>query len=182
MTTDTTTLPLRSGVWALDTQHANVSFAIRHLGVAKVRGRFTGFDVDVTIGATLADTSVTATIELASIDTANADRDAHVRSADLLDVANRPTMSFRSTEITGEGSDWTVAGDVTIGDVTAPLVLEVELGGVEEFPLGGPRHAGFEARGELRRTDFGIAPGMPAAMLGDVVRFELDLELLEPEG
>jgi polyisoprenoid-binding protein YceI len=179
--TDTSTLPLRAGTWALDTQHANVSFAIRHLGVAKVRGRFTEFDVDVNIGETLADTSVTATIQLASVDTANADRDAHVRSADLLDVANRPTMVFRSTEISGGGSDWTVAGEVTIGDVTAPLVLDVELGGVEDFPLGGPRHAGFEARGELRRTDFGIAPGMPAPMLGDVVRFELDLELLEPE-
>jgi polyisoprenoid-binding protein YceI len=182
-TTDiTTTLPLRPGTWALDTQHANVSFAIRHLGVAKVRGRFTEFEVDVTIGESLADTSVTATIDLASIDTANADRDAHVRSGDLLDVAQRPTMAFRSTEITGSDSDWTVAGEVTIGAVTKPLVLEVELGGVEDFPLGGPRHAGFEARGELRRADFGIAPGMPAPMLGDVVRFELDLELLEPQG
>jgi polyisoprenoid-binding protein YceI len=180
-TTDTTTLPLRAGGWALDTQHANISFAIRHLGVAKVRGRFTEFEVDVQVGASLADTSVTATIDLASIDTGNADRDAHVRSADLIDVAQRPTMTFRSTEITGAGRDWTVAGEVTIGDVTRPLVLEVELGGIEDFPLGGPRHAGFEARGELHRTDFGIAPGMPAAVLGDVVRFELDLELLEPE-
>jgi polyisoprenoid-binding protein YceI len=181
-TTTDTTLPLRSGAWALDVSHANVSFAIRHLGVAKVRGRFTDFSADVTIGETLADTSVTATIDLASIDTANADRDAHVRSDDILDVANRPTMAFRSTEITGEGNDWTVAGEVTIGGITKPLVLEVELGGIEDFPLGGPRHAGFEARGEIRRSDFGIAPSMPAAMLGDVVRFELDLELLEPEG
>jgi polyisoprenoid-binding protein YceI len=181
-TTDIASLPLRPGAWALDTSHANVSFAIRHLGVAKVRGRFTDFSVDVTIGDTLADTSVSATIDLGSIDTANADRDAHVRSADILDVAARPTMAFRSTEITGDGTDWTVRGEVTIGEVTAPLVLEVELGGVEDFPLGGPRHAGFEARGELRRSDFGIAPGMPAAMLGDVVKFELDLELLEPEG
>ncbi len=180
-TPTTSTLPLVPGRWALDTNHANVAFAIRHLGVAKVRGRFTAFDVQVTIGDTLADTSVTATIDLASIDTANADRDAHVRSADLLDVANRPTMGFRSTSITGDGADWTVDGEVTIGGITKPLTLEVELGGVQDFPLGGPRHAGFEARGELRRADFGIAPGMPAAMLGDVVRFELDLELLEPE-
>ena len=68
--------------------------------MSKVRGRFQQFDVDVVVGATLADTSVTATIDLASIDTGNADRDAHVRSADLLDVERRPTMAFRSTSIT----------------------------------------------------------------------------------
>jgi polyisoprenoid-binding protein YceI len=179
-TSDTTTLPLAPGRWALDTNHANVAFAVRHLGVAKVRGRFTGFDVDVTIGETLADSSVNATIHVPSLDTANSDRDAHVLSEDILDVAQRPTIEFRSTSITGDGDEWKVVGDVTIGEVSAPVTLKVELGGVEEFPGGGPRHAGFEAVGELRRSDFGIAPNIPSAMLGDVIKFELDLELLEP--
>jgi polyisoprenoid-binding protein YceI len=180
-TSDTSTLPLAPGVWALDTNHANVAFAVRHLGVAKVRGRFTDFEVDVTIGETLADSSVNATIAVASIDTANADRDAHVLSEDIVHVAQRPTIEFRSTSITGDGDEWTVVGDATIGAVTKPLTLAVELGGVQEFPGGGPRHAGFEAVGELRRSDFGIAPQLPSAMLGDVIKFELDLELLEPE-
>jgi polyisoprenoid-binding protein YceI len=184
-TTATTALPLAPGRWALDTNHSSVGFSIRHLGVSKVRGRFMNFDVDVVIGASLHDTTVTATIDLDSIDTGNVDRDAHVRSADLLDVARRPTLTFRSTRITGAGDEWTVDGDATIGDVTQPLRLTVELGGIETFPGGGPRHAGFEARGELRRKDFGIdiamPPGVSGVMLGDAVKIDLDIQLLEPE-
>jgi polyisoprenoid-binding protein YceI len=184
-TTATTELPLAPGRWALDTNHSSVGFSIRHLGVSKVRGRFMNFDVDVVIGASLDDSIVTATIDLASIDTGNVDRDAHVRSADLLDVERRPTLTFRSTRITGAGDEWTVDGDATIGDVTQPLRLTVELGGIETFPGGGPRHAGFEARGELRRKDFGIdiamPPGVSGAMLGDAVKIDLDIQLLEPE-
>lgn len=175
----TTTLPLIPGRWAVDTAHASVGFSIRHLGVAKVRGRFTDFDADVVVGETLADTSVTATVDLASIDTGNADRDAHCRADDMIDVANRPTLTFRSTTIAGDGSSWTVDGDVTIGSVTKSVSLAVELGGVEDF-LDGTRHAGFEITGEIRRSDFGIAPGIPAAMLGDVVKLAIDLELIEP--
>jgi len=177
----TTTLPLIPGHWALDTAHASVDFAIRHLGVAKVRGRFTQFEVEVVVGDTLEDTRVNATIDLASIDTGNRDRDAHCRAQDMIDVANRPTLTFRSTRISGRGADWALEGDVTIGDVTKAIALAVELGGVEDFPMGGPRHAGFEVTGELRRTDFGIAPGLPAAVLGDVIKLSMDVELLEPE-
>ena len=93
----TTDLPLIPGRWALDTNHSTVGFAIRHLGVAKVRGRFTDFDVDVVVGETLADTPVAAIVQLASIDTGNADRDAHFRAVDMIDVAARPTLTFRST-------------------------------------------------------------------------------------
>lgn len=176
----TTDLPLIPGRWALDVHHTSVGFAVRHLGVAKVRGRFTDVEADVVIGETLADTTVTAVVQLASIDTGNPDRDAHCRADDLLDVAQRPTLTFRSTGISGEGEDWTLDGDVTIGGITKPISLAVELGGVEEF-IDGTRHAGFEATGELKRSDFGIAPGMPAAMLGDVIKLQLDLELIEPQ-
>jgi polyisoprenoid-binding protein YceI len=183
MTSTDLRLPLVPGRWALDPNHSSVGFTIRHLGVSKVRGRFQQFDVDVVVGSTLADTSVTATIDMASIDTGNTDRDAHVRSADLLDVTRRPTMTFNSTAIAEARDGWTVVGDLTIGDVTRPFQLAVELGGIEEFP-GSPRHAGFEAIGELRRKDFGIdlalPPGVSAVALGDVVKVELDVQLLEP--
>ncbi|MEY2567662.1 MAG: hypothetical protein QOE35_2191 [Actinomycetota bacterium] len=176
-------LPLAPGRWAVDTNHSSIGFTIRHLGVSKVRGRFTRFEADVVIGETLETTSVTATVDVASIDTANADRDAHVLSPDIVDVARRPTMVFRSTRVLGQGSEYQVDGDLTIGDVTRPVVLAVELGGIEEFP-GGPRHAGFEATTEIRRKDFGIdlamPPGISTVALGDVVKVELDLQLLEP--
>jgi polyisoprenoid-binding protein YceI len=188
MTTESTnivSLPLGPGRWAVDTNHSSIGFSIRHLGVSKVRGRFTRFDADVVIGDTLETTTVTATVDMASIDTANADRDAHVMSPDIIDVTKRPTMVFRSTRVAGTGSEYQIDGDLTIGDVTRPIVLAVELGGIESFP-GGPRHAGFEATTEIRRKDFGIdlamPPGVSAVALGDVVKVVLDLQLLEPEG
>src|SRR6202030_4204349 len=113
-------LPLAPGRWAVDPNHSSVGFSIRHLGVSKVRGRFTRFDADVVIGETLETTSIGATVDMASIDTANADRDAHVLSSDIIDVARRPTMVFRSTRIRGAGAEYQVDGDLTIGDVTRP--------------------------------------------------------------
>lgn len=128
-------------------------------------------------------TTVSATIDIASIDTANADRDAHVLSPDIIDVAQRPTMVFHSTRIAGAGSEYQIHGDLTIGEITRPVVLAVEFGGIETFP-GGPRHAGLEATTEIRRKDFGIdlamPPGVSAAVLGDVVKVVIDLQLLEP--
>jgi polyisoprenoid-binding protein YceI len=177
--TDTTTLPLAPGRWALDPAHSAVSFTIRHLGVSKVRGRFADFTVDVVVGDTLETTSVLAVIDVASVDTGNTDRDAHVLASDMVDVAMRPTLTFRSTSITGSGTEWQLSGDLTIGEVTRSVTLAVELGGIQEFPTG-PRHAGFEATTQIRRQDFGLMPSIPSAMLGDVVKIELDLQLLEP--
>jgi polyisoprenoid-binding protein YceI len=177
------TLPLAPGRWAVDTNHSSIGFTIRHLGVSKVRGRFTRFDADVVIGETLETTSISGTVDVASIDTANADRDAHVLSPDIIDVARRPTMTFRSTRIRGAGSEYQVDGELTIGDITRPIVLAVEFGGIVTYPVG-PRHAGFEATTEIRRKEFGIdvalPPGIDVVALGDVVKIELDFQLLEP--
>jgi len=182
--TSTTTLPLVAGHWPVDLAHSSVSFTVRHLGVSKVRGRFNTFDVDVVIGATLGDTSVNASIDVASIDTGNPDRDAHVLSADILDVALRPTLGFRSTRVTDAGDHYAVDGELTIGEITRRITLAVELGGVETFP-GGPRHAGFEATTQIKRKDFDIdialPPGVSSVALGDVIKIEIDLQLLEPD-
>jgi polyisoprenoid-binding protein YceI len=177
--TTTTDLPLKPGSWALDKAHVRVGFAVRHLGVSKVRGSFHDVDAVLVVGPSLEDTVVSATIATASIDTGNADRDASVRSSQVFDVEQRPTMTFRSTAVTGSGDDWTLDGDLTIGDVTAPVSLDVELGGLAES-FDGTRHAGFEARGEIRRKDFGLSFGPLDPMVGQVVRLELDLEFVEP--
>ncbi|MEU5884790.1 YceI family protein [Spirillospora sp. NPDC047279] len=177
--TSTTGLPLKAGEWGLDPLHSEVGFTIRHLGISKVRGAFRDFDASLSVGATLADIAITATVKLASIDTGNPDRDDHVRSPELMDVASRPEMTFRSTGISGAGDDWTMAGDLTIGDVTRAVTLAVEFGGVVDSVVDGRRHAGFEATGEIRRGDFGLkfAPGL----LGEVVKIALDMQFVEPE-
>ncbi|MEW2353294.1 YceI family protein [Spirillospora sp. NPDC029432] len=178
MTTNTTTLPLKQGRWDLDTAHSSAGFAIRHLGISKVRGRFTRLDAALHVGATPADISITATVDIASIDTGNADRDAHVLAPDMLDVERRPTMAFRSTRVSGEGDEWSMEGELTIGEATRPVTLEVEFGGAEDSVVDERRHAGFEARGSIRRSDFGLDFGH--GMLGDTVQIVLDVQFLEP--
>jgi len=173
-------LPLSPGDWELDPFHSAVNFTIRHLGIAKVRGRFGEVKAGLYVGETVDDIKVSAEIALASVDTGNSDRDAHVRSPELLDVEKRPTMTFTSTRVYGEGEDWSMAGDLTIGDVTRPVTLTVEFGGVVDSPVDSRRHAGFEAAGEIRRSDFGLDFG--AGFLGDVVKVQLDMQFVEPQG
>lgn len=180
MTSTTIEIPLSPGRWAIDPAHSSVGFTIRHLGIAKVRGRFTRFDADVIVGRTLEDTHVTATVELASVDTGNAQRDSDLQAAHLLDVPQRPTMVFRSTAIRGADSSWTLDGELTFGRTTRPVSFAVTFGGTEDTPGGGPRRAGFEARAQLSRADFGIAPTFPSAVLGQDIAVEIDLQLVEP--
>lgn len=92
-------------------------------------------------------------------------------------------LTYRSTRVSGAGDAFRIDGEATIGAVTRPLTFEVDFGGLEPF-VDGVRHAGFEGRGELRRSDFGIDLGLPPGVrnvaLGDAIRFELDVQLLEP--
>src|SRR3546814_13242403 len=97
----------------------------------------------------------------------------------MIDVATRPTMTFRSVEVRGAGSDWVVDGELTIGDVTRPITLDVELGGVGEF-IDGSRHAGFEATCDLSRKDFGLGRGAARTIPGAQVKIQLDLAFLVP--
>jgi polyisoprenoid-binding protein YceI len=186
---DVATLPelgLRTGKWAVDPSHSGVLFSIRHLGLAKVRGRFDRFDTTLDVGPTLAETGVEATIDLDSIDTNNDDRDAHLRSTDFFSTEIHPTMRFVSTAISGANADWQLTGLLTLNGITKPITLDVEFNGLQEFPGQNKRHAGFSATGSLRRSEFGIEFGlMPLGVdklaLADEVKIELDLEFVEPQ-
>ncbi|MFF0528774.1 YceI family protein [Nocardia amikacinitolerans] len=175
----TATQQLKPGSWALDTAHSSVAFTIRHLGISKVRGGFTRFETEFVVDETGAAT-LGATIYLDSFDTGNADRDAHVRNADFLDVANRPTLTFRAPRPVAIAETFTVEGEATLGAIAKPVTLEVEWGGVQDFGPTGERHAGFSATGTIKRTDFGVGGPMPG-MLSDAVKIELDIELIEPK-
>ncbi|MEU7628502.1 YceI family protein [Nocardia sp. NPDC049220] len=170
---------LKTGSWALDAAHSSVAFTIRHLGISKVRGGFTRFETDFVVDESGA-VSLGATIHLDSFDTGNADRDAHIRNADFLDVANRPTLTFHATHPVVVAETFEVQGQVTLGAVTKPVTLEVEWGGLQEFGPSGDRHAGFSATGTIKRTDFGVGGLMPG-MLSDTVKIELEIQLVEPK-
>jgi polyisoprenoid-binding protein YceI len=188
MTTTTTpqaTLPLTAGHWTLDAAHSGVSFAVRHLGLSNVRGRFDRYDASLDVGAGLDDVVVNAEIDMASVDTNQPDRDAHLRSTDFFDAERHATMTFRSTSVTGAGQEYELVGDLTINGITKPITLDVEFHGTQIFPGDGRTHAGFSAQGEVRRSAYGIDFNMPLGIdqvgLGEKIRVELDLQFVEPE-
>ncbi len=175
-------LELAPGRWSLDKNHSGVSFVVRHLGLSNVRGRFDGFDATLDIGTSLAEIAITADVDLSSVDTNNADRDAHLRSTDFFDTDQHPFMTFRSTSVTGSGENYELAGDLTIAGVTKPVTFDVDFNGTEIFPGDQSTHAGFTATGTIRRSDFGIDFGIIAGaeklMLGDKVKVELDMQFV----
>ncbi len=184
MTSTSTALPLRSGTWTVDPAHTNIEFTIRHLGISKVRGRFNRFDASLTIGDTIETSSVEATVELSSVDTNNADRDAHLRSTDFFGTDDHPTMTFRSTGVADQDGDYRLLGDLTINGTTKPLALDVEFNGVEHYPLDQKDHAGFSATATIARSDFGIDFDVPLGVdklaIGDKVRVEIEIQFVEP--
>jgi polyisoprenoid-binding protein YceI len=180
----TTTLPLAPGTWAVDKNHSGVFFVVRHLGLSNVRGRFDAFDATLEVGHDLDGVSVSADVELSSVDTNNADRDAHLRGTDFFEADKHPVMTFRSTSINGQGDNYELTGDLTIAGITKPVTFDVEFNGSEIFPGDQSTHAGFSATGQIKRSDygidFGIIPGAEKLMLGDKIKIELDLQFVAP--
>jgi polyisoprenoid-binding protein YceI len=185
-TTPTTTLPLTAGKWSLDKNHSSIHFVVRHLGLSNVRGRFDSFESSLDVGKTLESISVSADVELSSVDTNNADRDAHLRNSDFFDTDRNQTMTFRSTAITGSEDEYQMVGDLTLAGVTKPVTFDVEFNGTEVFPGDQSTHAGFTATGQIKRSDFGvdfgIIPGAEKLMLGDKIKVELDIQFVAPAG
>jgi polyisoprenoid-binding protein YceI len=169
---------LKPGIWNVDASHSEVGFSGRHLMVSKVRGQFKDFTAVVTIGEPFEQSTVQATVQMASIDTNGADRDAHLLSADFFDVENNPTMTFASTKVT----DDSLAGDLTIKGITRPVTFDLDFGGVSADPWGGTR-AGFEATTEINRKDFGLSWNVAleagGVLVGEKVKIALDVELIQ---
>ena len=168
-----------AGTWDIDPVHSDVSFSVRHMMVSKVRGRFTGVSGEIVTGATLAESSVTATIDASTIDTANPDRDAHIRSKDFFEVETHPTWTFVSTSIEADGDEFDLNGDLTIKGVTKPVTFKAEIGGFGPDAYGGTRN-GFTATTTISRSDFGVDIAMPleggGVVVGDKITITLEIE------
>ncbi|MEU6753108.1 YceI family protein [Spirillospora sp. NPDC046719] len=173
-----------AGTWTIDPLHSGVGFTIRHLMVSKVRGRFAAFEGTVVTGDDPLRSEVTATIDLASIDTGNAQRDEHVRSADFLDVEKYPEMTFRSTGVRAGGDGFLLDGELSLHGVTKPVTLDLVVEGFgpdvfrQDDPFKGAR-AGFTATGEISRLEFGVgdAATVPGGKLGLSDKVEIVLEI-----
>ena len=169
---------LPTGTWTIDPSHSELGFVARHLMVSKVRGQFKEFEGSVKVGDTIADSQVTATAQLGSVDTGSADRDAHLKSADFFDVENNPTMSFTSTQVTADS----LKGDLTIKGVTKPVEFELDFNGVATDPWGNQK-AGFEASTEINRKDWGLEWNVAleggGVLVSEKIKINLDIQLLK---
>lgn len=167
-------------VYALDPSHTTVEFVVRHLMITKVRGRFTAFDGRIEL-APESDipTRIAATIDAASIDTREDQRDAHLRSADFFDVEKYPQLTFESSRIDGTPEHLTIVGKLTIHGVTREITLTGSFEGRVTDPWGGLR-VGYAAHGTINRKDFGLtwnaALETGGVVVGDEARIELNVE------
>jgi polyisoprenoid-binding protein YceI len=161
--------------YAIDANHSSVGFKIRHFA-SRVPGRFNVFEGTIVVDRQdLAKSRVEVTIDAASIDTANDDRDAHLKSADFFDVATHPRITFRSTRVqpAGEGK-LRVEGDLTIRGTARPVVLEVEMLGFGPGP-GGKTVGGFEAKTRVNRLDFKVAWNRAVEGAGMILGDDVDI-------
>jgi polyisoprenoid-binding protein YceI len=177
-----------AGSWTIDPVHSEVSFVVRHMMVSKVRGRFDKFEGTITTGQDPLASTVTADVDLGSVNTGNETRDNHIRSEDFFHIEKHPTMTFRSTGIRPDGEDYLLDGDLTLRGVTRPVTFRLEVNGFGPDTRGGTR-AGFSATGEINRNDWNVSyngkiPGSDhAVVLSDKITINLEIEaiLAKPE-
>ena len=165
------------GEYTIDAAHTSVEFVGRHLMITKVRGRFPRVTGLVTIDEDPARSHVEATIETASLETGDPQRDAHLRGEDFFDVEAFPTITFRSTtvEAAPDGA-WTVTGDLMVRDVTRPVALEVAFEGANVSPVGDERIA-FSAAVDIDREDWGLTWNVALETGGWLVAKRVRIEL-----
>jgi polyisoprenoid-binding protein YceI len=168
-----------AGTWTIDPVHSEVGFSVRHMMVSKVRGKFAKFSGQLVTADDVLDSSVTAEIELSSIDTGAEQRDAHLRSPDFFDTDNHPLMTYRSTGIRAAGDGYVIDGELTLKGVTKSVPLALDINGFGPDPFGGTR-AGFTASTEINRQDFGVnwnaAMETGGVVVSDKVTIHLEIE------
>ncbi len=174
----TTTLPEQ--IYAIDPVHSSAEFVVRHLMIAKVRGRFATLAGSISIApGSHVPTAVSATLETASITTGDPQRDGHLASPDFFDAGTYPQVRFASTRIDGDGDAFELHGHLTMRDKTLPVVLKATYEG-ESADLWGNRRIGFEAHGKISRKEFGLtwnqALETGGVAIGDDVKIELSVE------
>ena len=165
-----------AGDYVLDPSHTRVGFSARHAMVTKVRGQFDEFEGSAHVDTqNPAASSITVTIQAASVTTGNAQRDGHLKTPDFFDIENYPTITFVSTDVKRDGTDWNITGDLTINATTKPVTIVFEETGTARDPFGNLR-AGFEGSVSINRGDWGLAFNAALETGGVLVSEKVNLE------
>lgn len=179
----TSQAPTATSTWTIDPSHSHVEFAVKHLMISTVKGRFTDVEGKISIAdGNPSASSASVTIKAASIDTRTDQRDDHLRSADFLEVARYPEITFKSTRITGDSSEFKLTGDLTIRGVTKQVTLDATNEGSVKDPWGGDR-VGFSAKTKFDRRDFGLtwnqAIEAGGVVVGNEVKVSIEVEAVK---
>jgi polyisoprenoid-binding protein YceI len=171
-----------AGDYTLDTAHSRLGFVARHAVVTKVRGQFAEWTGTAHVDtANPAASTVNLTIKAASVSTGNADRDGHLTSPDFFDVENFPELTFVSTDVSRDGTAWTITGDLTIKGVTKPVTIEFEENGSAKDPFGNIR-VGFEGSVTVNRKDWGLtwnaALETGGVLVSEKIKLEFDISAI----
>jgi polyisoprenoid-binding protein YceI len=172
-------LPLSpAGAWQIDTNHTQVGFAIRHLGISTVRGLFTEYAGQATIGDDLESSGIEFSAATKSVDTGNAWRDEQLAGELFFESDKFPEITFRSVSLESTGDAYRLVGDLTIKEVTKTITFDLEFEGTCVFPIDEKTHAGFQATATIGRSEFGLGYGVPVA--ADEVVIRVDAQLIAP--
>lgn len=168
--------------WSLDKAHSEIEFKVKHMMITNVKGQFQDFDVTIDSDSNhLENAKIELTIQTASINTKNEQRDQHLKSADFFDVEANPTITFHATSSKKDGDDIKLTGDLTIKGITKSVTFDVEFGGVAKDPWGNEK-IGYTATGKINRQDFGLtwnaALETGGLMVSDEVKFQADLQFI----
>jgi polyisoprenoid-binding protein YceI len=167
-----------TSTWKADSAHSEVGFAIKHLAISNVRGRFGKTEATVMYDdKDITKSTVNATIDISGVDTGEAPRDNHLKSDSFFDVAKFPTATFASTSVAKGGSGLTITGNLTLHGVTKPVTLDVEGPTAPISGMDKKQHVGFSATTTIHRSDFNLGTSFPAAVVGEDVKITIDLDV-----
>ncbi len=164
--------------WVIDPAHSSVQFVVRHLGVSNIHGSINGVKGTVFLDAKdITHSAVSATMDAATVTTSNDYRDKDLKSPNFFDVSKYPELAFKSTGINQSGGKLHMTGDLTLAGVTKPVTLDVDGPSAPQKGPSGKTISGFSASGTLKRTDFNFGSKYGSAMIGDDVKFTIDVEI-----
>jgi len=171
-------LQAQTSTWTIDPAHSSIGFAVKHLGVSTVRGTLTGIKGTVTLDEKdITKSTVEAVIDATTVNTNVEARDKHLKSPDFFNIAQYPTLSFKSTKVVSAGGKTQLIGDLTLAGVTKSVTFDLDGPAPPQKGQGGKIISGFSATGTLSRSNFSFGPKFGSAMLSDDVKFTIDVEI-----